>query len=236
MRDANPFRFWLPIREPTDTTGRAGASRGLRKAEIMKPTLLYRIALGVARCYCCEPYLWLPDFQNIVPGSSRRPAGHERCPLSDDGRQLQLWRLVYRVRSIVYSLSAFLGIPGLASGWPGSKESSNKRGLGVELFRGLCSESSLELEVFFPGSRGGFSSGGPLPRLGRRAGQGNKGPGLAETGKFCRFWNAITLIDQVVSVNRLITIVTAEVASFKLVAVDKVAIEVGRSVKKGNSY
>jgi hypothetical protein len=36
--------------------------------------------------------------------------------------------------------------------------------------------------------------------------------------------------------NRLITIVTAEVASFKLVAEDKVAIEVGRSVKKENSY
>jgi hypothetical protein len=35
---------------------------------------------------------------------------------------------------------------------------------------------------------------------------------------------------------RLTTIVTAEVASFKLVAEDKVAIEVGRSVKKENSY
>jgi len=35
---------------------------------------------------------------------------------------------------------------------------------------------------------------------------------------------------------RLITIVTAEVATFKLVAEDKVAIEVGRSVKKENSY
>jgi hypothetical protein len=35
---------------------------------------------------------------------------------------------------------------------------------------------------------------------------------------------------------RLITIVTAEVASFKLVAEDKVAIEVDRSVKKENSY
>ena len=37
-------------------------------------------------------------------------------------------------------------------------------------------------------------------------------------------------------VRSLITIVTAEVASFKLVAEDKVAIEVGRSVKKEKSY
>ena len=110
--------------------------------------------------------------------------GHERCPLSVNGHQLQLWRLLYWVRSIVYSLFAFLRIPGLAFERPGSKESSNDRGLGVESFHGSGSEPGLELDLFFPGSRGGFSSGGPLPRLGRRAGQRSKGRGLTETAKY----------------------------------------------------
>lgn len=117
--------------------GRAGASRGLIETEIMKPTLLYRIASGVFI------FIAANHIYGLLTDNASSP---DNC----------------RVRSIVYSLFAFLGIPGLTSGWPGSKESSYNRGLGVELFHGSGSEPSLKLDVFFPGSRGSFRSGGPF--------------------------------------------------------------------------
>jgi hypothetical protein len=46
---ADPFRFWLPIREPVDATGRAGASRGLRKLSLTDFAL--PDCLGVVRFF-----------------------------------------------------------------------------------------------------------------------------------------------------------------------------------------
>jgi len=53
---------------------------------------------------------------------------------SAHGRQLQLWRFLYRVRSIVYGLFAFLGIPGWHLGGLARKNPELIGVLGWSLF------------------------------------------------------------------------------------------------------